>query len=85
MTKTAVIRARIDELDKNRFQQLCGFLGLSLSDAMTLLIRKAIREKALPKARVFNDETIQAIENSRAGIGVSKFNSFDEMMRDLNS
>lgn len=48
-------------------------------------MKKAVQEKALPGVCVPNEETIKAIEASRTGIGVSKFASFDEMMKDLNS
>lgn len=85
MVKTAVIRARVNEIEKNRFKHLCDMLEISLSDALNLLMKKAVQEKALPSVRIPNDETIKAIEASRAGIGVSRFHSFDDMMRDLNS
>ena len=85
MLKTAVIRARVNEIEKNRFAHLCDMLEVSLSDAINLLMKKAVQEKALPGVSIPNDETIKAIEASRAGVGVSKFSSFDEMMKDLNS
>ena len=85
MMKTAVIRARVNAIEKDRFRHLCEMLEISLSDAINLLMKKAVQEKALPGVGIPNDETIQAIQASKAGIGVSKFTSFDEMMRDLNS
>lgn len=85
MLKTAVVRARVNEIEKNRFEHLCDMLEVSVSTAINILMKKAVQEKALPGISVPNDETIKAIKESRAGIGVSKFASFEEMMKDLNS
>ena len=37
MVKTAVIRARVNEVEKNRFAYLCNMLEVSLSDAINFL------------------------------------------------
>ena len=80
---------KIDSTVKEQSQALFDSFGLSLSAAINLFLHQAIREQAIP-FRVGNPlpnmETLQAIENARKGIGVSRsFASVSELMEDLNA
>ena len=63
---------RIDNETKNQFDRLCEMLGMSVSTAVNLFIRKSIREQAIPfrldlrNSSSIMDEARQAIEEMRS-------------------
>jgi DNA-damage-inducible protein J len=68
MTENAVVRARIDEATKAEASAVLAAMGLSLSDAFRLLLRRVAAEKALPfEPLVPNAETIEAMKAARRG------------------
>ena len=80
---------KIDSVLKEESQALFESFGLSLSAAINMFLRQAVREQAIP-FRVGNPlpnlETLQAIENARRGVGVSRgFSSVTELMEDLDA
>lgn len=62
---------RIDSETKNQFDLLCERLGMSVSTAVNLFIRKSIREQAIPfridlnSSHAIVDEARQAVEAMR--------------------
>lgn len=48
MSANAVVRARIDERVKAEAAEVLANMGLTLSDAVRLLLRRVARDKALP-------------------------------------
>lgn len=62
---------RIDNETKNQFDRLCEMLGMSVSTAVNLFIRKSIREQAIPfrldlrYSSSTMDEARQAVEEMR--------------------
>ena len=80
-----VVRARIDGKVKEQAARVLSEMGLSMSDAIRMLLVRVARERALPfDVRVPNEETIAAIEELRRGEG-HKANSIDELMAKLNA
>ena len=80
---------KIDPALKVESQALFESFGLSLSSAINMFLRQAVREQAIP-FRVGNPlpnyETLRAIENARQGIGLSRgFSSVAELMKDLDA
>ncbi len=80
---------KIDPELKEQSQALFESLGLSMSTAINMFLRQAVREQAIP-FRVGNPlpnlETLRAIEDARKGIGLSRgFTSVAELMEDLNA
>lgn len=80
---------KIDPDLKKESQILFEQLGLNLSTAINMFLRQSVREQAIP-FRVGNPlpnrETVQAIEDARNGIGLSRgFSSVAELMEDLNA
>lgn len=80
---------KIDAELKEQSQALFESLGLSMSTAINMFLRQAVREQAIP-FRVGNPlpnlETLRAIEDARKGIGLSQgFTSVAELMEDLNA
>jgi DNA-damage-inducible protein J len=68
MAENAVVRARIDEATKNEAAAVLAAMGLSLSDAFRLLLKRVAAEKALPfEPLVPNAETVEAMKAARRG------------------
>ncbi len=84
MTENSVVRARIDEATKSEAATVLATMGLSLSDAFRLLLRRVAAEKALPfEPLVPNTETIAAMKEARRG-GLPRFKTVDALLQDLN-
>lgn len=68
MVENSVVRARIDETTKSEAAAVLATMGLSLSDAFRLLLKRVAAEKALPfEPLIPNDETIAAMKAARRG------------------
>jgi DNA-damage-inducible protein J len=82
-TQETYVRARIDPATKAIATDALARMGLTVSDAIRLLMLKIADEKRLPfDVKVPNAETKAAIEELRAGNG-KKFSSPKELMEDL--
>lgn len=85
MSANAVVRARIDEEVKRKATQALHRMGLSVSDAIRLLMVRVADEQALPfELHVPNEETIAAMEEARRG-GLPRAGSVEELMAQLNA
>ena len=68
MTENTVVRARIDAATKSEAAAVLAAMGLSLSDAFRLLLRRVAAEKALPFEPLGpNAETVEAMRAARRG------------------
>ncbi len=68
MSENSVVRARIDEATKNEATAVLAAMGLSLSDAFRMLLKRVAAEKALPfEPLVPNAETLAAMKAARQG------------------
>ena len=68
MSADSVIRARIDEGVKAEASAVLAAMGLTVSDALRLLMVRIAAEKALPfEPLVPNAETIEAMRAARRG------------------
>ena len=83
---------KIDPVLKKDAQELFDNLGLSLSAAVNLFLRQAVREQALPfRVRIptppiYNEETLKIIQDARRGVNVSgPFNTTEELFAALNA
>jgi DNA-damage-inducible protein J len=85
MSADTVVRARIDARVKAKAAGVLAEMGLSVSDAIRMLLVRIAAEKALPfEARVPNAETVAAKEELERGEG-RKFASVADLMADLNA
>ena len=83
MRTDTVVRARIDSDTKARATEALQAMGLSVSDAIRLLLLRVADEKRLPFAvRVPNAATVKAMEELDEGKGKS-FGSAEELFQDL--
>lgn len=85
MTENTVVRARIDEATKTEAAAVLASMGLSVSDAFRMLLKRVAAEKALPfEPLVPNAETVEAMREARAG-GLPRFKTTADLMKDLNA
>jgi DNA-damage-inducible protein J len=83
-TTDTYVRARIDSVTKQRAADALEAMGLSISDAIRLLMLRVADEHRLPfEVRVPNATTLKAIAELEAGKS-KRFHSIDKLMDDLN-
>lgn len=84
-TTDTYVRARIDTDTKERAADALEAMGLSISDAIRLLMIRIADERRLPfEVKVPNATTRKALAQLEAGKG-KKFASVDELMADLQA
>jgi len=82
---TTMVHIRIDEQVKAQASAALATMGLSVSDAVRMMLVRVAAEKALPfDVRVPNAETIEAMEELDEGRGM-RFDSVEDLMADLNA
>jgi DNA-damage-inducible protein J len=84
-TNDTHVRARIDSEMKERAADALEAMGLSISDAIRLLMLRIADERRLPfDVKVPNATTRKAIAELEAGKG-KKFANVDDLMADLHA
>lgn len=79
------VRARIDTVTKSRATDALAAMGLSISDAIRLLMLRVADEQRLPfDVKVPNATTHAAIAELEAGKG-ARFATVDALMADLHA
>ncbi|NYT61902.1 type II toxin-antitoxin system RelB/DinJ family antitoxin [Alcaligenaceae bacterium] len=79
------VRARIDSDTKARAADALEAMGLSISDAIRLLMLRIADERRLPfEVKVPNATTRKAITELETGKG-KQFSSVDDLMADLHA
>jgi DNA-damage-inducible protein J len=79
---TAMVHVRVDEAIKTRAAATLAAMGLSVSDAVRMLLMRVAAEQALPfDVRVPNAETAAAIRELEAGHG-QRFESVETLLAD---
>lgn len=82
---TDVVRARIDPAIKRQAKIVLDAIGLTVSDAVRLLMVRIAAEKRLPFAPLVpNAETIEALRAARRG-ETREHGTLDELMTDLKA
>jgi DNA-damage-inducible protein J len=85
MTKTATISTRIDPELKGNVEQIFAGLGLTTTQAITLVLKQVEMHKGLPFAvKIFNPETVAALEESENYHELKPFNNLDDLFEDLD-
>lgn len=84
MPTNALVQARIDKDIKNEAAAVLKAMGLTVSDAVRMMLVRVALEHALPfSPLVPNAETIEAMKEARQG-NLDSFDSVDDLMADLN-
>ena len=83
MSTDTVVRARIDSDTKQRAAEALQAMGLSVSDAIRLLLIRVANEERLPFVlKVPNSTTRKAMDELEQGKG-KRFDSAEELFEDL--
>ena len=83
MRVTDVVRARIDHATKERAAKALAAMGLTISDAIRLLMLRVADERRLPfDVKVPNAATKKAMQELEAGQG-RRSDSADALFKDL--
>ena len=82
----ATITVNVDSEDKERFNEICSKLGMNISTAVNIFIKKVNSTRAIPfKLEV--EETLaacrEAMAISEGKIPAKRYDSFQEAMEDL--
>jgi len=84
-TADTFVRARIDSETKDKASTALQAMGLSVSDALRILLRRVAADQAFPlELKVPNAETRTAIEELEAGQG-HRATSIEELMEQLHA
>jgi DNA-damage-inducible protein J len=85
MAANALVQARIDGAVKEEAAAVLTSMGLTVSDAVRLLLTRVAKEHALPfDPLIPNAQTVEAMKEARRG-RLTSFESVDELMADLNA
>ena len=86
MANTTMLHVRVDEQMKTEASAALASMGLSLSDAVRILLKRVVCDQAFPlELKVPNAQTRAAIEESRAIMKSrsARFQSADALFDDL--
>lgn len=84
MAANQLIQTRIDAAVKEEAAAVLAAIGLTVSDAVRLLLTRVAQEKALPfEPLIPNPATIAAMKEARAG-KMARFDDVGELMADLH-
>lgn len=84
MAALGIVRARIDSGLKKEASAVLSDMGLSMSDAIRLLLVRVVSEKALPfEIRIPNADTQTAMRDIQQG-KADRFDSVAALIADLN-
>jgi DNA-damage-inducible protein J len=80
LMKTAAVHSRIQPEIKEQAEGILQRLGLSPTEAIRMFYTQIALRNGLPfDVSIPNEETIKALEDSRSGRNLERFNSTDEL------
>ncbi|MFN0006080.1 MAG: type II toxin-antitoxin system RelB/DinJ family antitoxin [Burkholderiaceae bacterium] len=85
-THTSMLHIRVDDDVKEQATQALSAMGMTVSDAVRLFLRRVIVDQAFPlELKVPNAETLAAMEESRVMMSKrrARFASADALFTDL--
>ena len=82
MSKTEMIRARVDAKLKAEAEAVLGKLGLTASDAIRLFYRQLTLREGLPfDVKLPNAETRQAMHDLEEGKDLTRYDDFEDFRK----
>jgi len=85
MATTEMVHVRVNKRVKAQAARTLSAMGLSVSDAVRVLLTRVAAEKALPfEVKVPNATTAAAMREARKG-GLASFDTVSDLMADLNA
>jgi DNA-damage-inducible protein J len=83
MATTTMVHIRVDEKVKADATKTLSAMGMSVSDAVRMLLVRVAAEKALPfEVKVPNATTVKAMQEADRGKG-KRFKNADALFKDL--
>ena len=80
MTKTEMVRVRVEPELKSQAEEVFSELGLSATEAITLFYTQVTLHRGLPFAvRIPNAETTEALRQARVGEGLTEYDDLDAL------
>ncbi len=86
MAQTSMLHVRVDDDVKAQASEALASMGLSVSDAVRIFLKRVVNDQAFPlELKVPNAETRKAIEESRAMMKKrqARFATADALFNDL--
>jgi DNA-damage-inducible protein J len=85
MATTEMVHVRIDKRTKAKAAKALAAMGLSVSDAVRVLLTRVAAERSLPfQVKVPNVATVAAMREARKG-GLPSFRNAAALLADLNA
>lgn len=85
MSKSEVVKARVEPDVKRQAEAVFRQLGMNTTQAITLFYKQVGLCQGMPfDVRIPNDETIKALAESNAGTGLKEFDTLEDMLKDLD-
>jgi DNA-damage-inducible protein J len=85
MAATEMVHVRVEKCIKTQAAKTLAAMGLSVSDAVRVLLTRVAVEKRLPfEVKVPNAATAAAMQEARKG-GLPRFSTIPGLVADLNS
>jgi DNA-damage-inducible protein J len=86
MPANALVQTRINGAVKEEAAAVLAAMGLTVSDAVRLMLTRVAHDKALPFEPLRpNAETITAMEEARRGENMKSYPSFKALLADLDA
>lgn len=86
MATNALVQTRIDGEIKEEAATVLAAMGLTVSDAVRLMLTRVARDKALPfEPLIPNETTIAAMQEARVRRNPRRASTVDELMKALNA
>lgn len=86
MTRSTMLHVRVDDEIKTQASEALAAMGLSVSDAVRILLKRVVNDQAFPlELKVPNARTRAAMEEARtmAETRTARFQSADALMDEL--
>lgn len=86
MPRSTMLHVRIDDEIKTQATEALAGMGLSVSDAVRILLKRVVNDQAFPlELKVPNAQTRAAMEEARAmsKSRIARFESADTLINDL--
>ncbi len=86
MAKTTMLHVRVDDEVKTQASEALAAMGLTVSDAVRILLKRVVDDQAFPlELKVPNAQTRLAMEEARAMMRAraARFESADALLNDL--
>ncbi len=88
MATDSVIAIRIDTKLKKQFEALCDDIGITMSSALIMFIKKSLKENRIPfdlTGKKYSKEFIQALKEALTQMNLNgPFDSVDDLVKQLD-